>query len=51
MRFAFIVGLATFALALLEPLGGVDLERPPSEPVRDPPDFGFGERPAKKRRR
>jgi plasmid stability protein len=23
----------------IEPLGGIDLELPPREPVRDPPDF------------
>jgi plasmid stability protein len=26
--------------AVVEPLGGVDLELPPREPMREPPDFG-----------
>jgi plasmid stability protein len=34
--------LAAFARALFAPLGGVELEPPPREPVRDPPDFGLG---------
>ncbi len=32
--------LATFARGLFAPLGGVELELPPREPAREPPDFG-----------
>ncbi len=32
--------LAAFARALFAPLGGVELELPPREPAREPPDFG-----------
>ena len=32
--------LVSFARSLFEPLGGVDLELPPRELVRDPPDLG-----------
>jgi plasmid stability protein len=35
--------LATFARTLFAPLGGVDLERPPHEPLRDPPAFDASE--------
>jgi antitoxin FitA len=31
--------LADLARALFAPLGGLDLELPPREPARDPPDF------------
>jgi plasmid stability protein len=30
---------AEYARALFAPLGGLDLELPPREPARDPPDF------------
>jgi len=32
--------LAAFARALFAPLGGVELELPPREPAREPPDLG-----------
>ena len=34
--------LASFARGLFAPLGGVDLQLPPREPAREPPDFGAG---------
>lgn len=34
--------LAAFARGLFVPLGGVELELPPREPAREPPDFGIG---------
>lgn len=33
------VGLGSAIRALVEPLGGVELELPPREPIREPPDF------------
>lgn len=35
--------LAAFARALFAPLGGVELELPPREPAREPPDLGARE--------
>jgi len=35
--------LASFARGLFAPLGGVELELPPREPARDPPDLGRGQ--------
>jgi len=35
--------LGAFARLLFAPLGGVDLELPPRDPARDPPDFGTGQ--------
>ncbi len=32
--------LAAAIRARIAPLGGVDLEIPPREPMREPPDFG-----------
>jgi hypothetical protein len=32
----------TTDLARFAPLGGVDLQLPPREPAREPPDFGAG---------
>lgn len=32
-----------FARLLFAPLGGVELELPPRDPARDPPDFGTGQ--------
>lgn len=32
--------LAEIARDIFEPLGGVELDLPPREPARDPPDFG-----------
>ncbi len=32
--------LAEIAREIFAPLGGVELELPPREPARDPPDFG-----------
>lgn len=29
--------------ALVEPFGGIELELPPREPMREPPDFSGGE--------
>ncbi len=40
--------LAAFARALFVPLGGVELELPPREPARDPPDFS-GQAPTRTR--
>lgn len=34
--------LATFARSLFAPLGGAELELPPREPARHPPDLGAG---------
>ena len=34
--------LGTFARLLFAPLDGVELELPPRDPARDPPDFGTG---------
>jgi hypothetical protein len=34
--------LAAFARGLFAPLGGAELELPPREPARDPPDLGAG---------
>jgi antitoxin FitA len=28
---------------IVEPIGGIELEIPPREPIRDPPNFGFSE--------
>lgn len=39
--------LATFARALFAPIGGVDLQLPPREPVRGPPEL----QPARPRKR
>ena len=33
-------GLATAIHELFKPLGGVELEIPPREPMREPPHFG-----------
>lgn len=35
--------LVSFAHSLFAPLGGVDLELPPRELARDPPDFGISD--------
>ncbi len=35
--------LAVFARSLFAPLGGAELELPPREPAREPPDFGTGQ--------
>lgn len=35
--------LASFARGLFAPLGGMELEAPPRDPARDPPDFGRGQ--------
>jgi antitoxin FitA len=29
--------------AIVEPIGGIELELPPREPIREPPNFGFSE--------
>ncbi|WP_217363048.1 FitA-like ribbon-helix-helix domain-containing protein [Roseicella sp. DB1501] len=34
--------LAAFARSLFAPLGGAELDLPPREPARDPPDLGAG---------
>jgi antitoxin FitA len=34
--------LASFARGLFGPIGAVELELPPGEPAREPPDFGAG---------
>lgn len=38
--------LAAFARGLFAPLGGVELDLPAREPVRDPPTFAGGDDPA-----
>lgn len=42
--------LGTFARTLFDPLGGVDLELPPREPAREPPDLGRARHGSAKRR-
>jgi plasmid stability protein len=45
------IDLGTYARRLVGPLGGVELELPPREPAREPPDFRVAKRLRRRSRR